>query len=136
MYVHTHLNPLKNKSDITRHTLHQEFKMIKKQLLYSSLLAELCCRILKNKYKFVYATAFHGCNLSLCSVVLWKLKYFKLDTLHKASREKASFSISLQCAFEPAIFMFFMNKNSISFFKFKFSFTLRRIGYHNSVSAE
>lgn len=55
------------------------------------------------------------------------------NVLHKAAREKASFSISLQSAFEPAILTFFVYKNNVTFLKFKFGFALRRIGYHNPV---
>lgn len=67
----------------------------------------------------------------LCDLI-WSLS----DTFNKAAREKASFSISLQCAFEPAVFTLFVYENNISFFKFKFGFTLRRVGHHNSVSEE
>lgn len=61
------------------------------------------------------------------------LEWIFSNVLYKAAGEKASFSISLQSTFEPAILTFFVYKNNVTFFKFKFCFTLRRIGYHNPV---
>lgn len=61
------------------------------------------------------------------------LELIFLNVLYKAAREKASFSISLQSAFEPAILTFLVYKNNVTFLKFKFCFTLGRIGHHNSV---
>lgn len=61
------------------------------------------------------------------------LEWIFSNILHKAAREKASLSISLQSAFEPAILTFFVYKNNVTFLKFKFCFALRRIGYHNPV---
>lgn len=69
-------------------------------------------------------------------IVLCDLKQIFLDTFYKAAWEQASFSIPLQCAFEPAIFTLFVNKNNISFFKLQLCFTLRRVRHHNPVSVE
>lgn len=95
-------------------------------------------------YIFVYITVIQKHFMTVLSLIK-HLCYFTVrcdlkllesilsNVLYKAAREKASFSISLQSAFEPAILTFFMYKYNVTFFKFKFCFTLRRIGYHNSV---